>query len=138
MVSLPENIRTVALVHIQFRQLMLVRPRGKAAFYMPGGKLEEGETDFEALIREINEETHLILEPATIRFRRTYTAPAYGLPTAQVEIACYSAHVHGKPVPGSEIVDIGFFRSGTYLELKDVAPAVVEIIKDLVASDEID
>lgn len=136
--SLPKSIRTVALVHIQSRQLMLVRPHGKAAFYMPGGKLEDGETEHEALIREINEETHLILEPATISFRRTYIAPAYGLPTAQVEIGCYGALVDGKPVPGREIADIGFFRSGTYLRLKDVAPAVVEIIKDLVASDEID
>ncbi|MGC9551516.1 NUDIX domain-containing protein, partial [Vibrio metoecus] len=46
----------LAWVLIQDGKLLAVRSKGKALFYFPGGKREAGESDEEALIREIKEE----------------------------------------------------------------------------------
>ena len=57
-----KNIETVALIHIKDKKLLLVRPKSKKIFYMPGGKRDEGEDNLKALIREIKEEIGLISE----------------------------------------------------------------------------
>ncbi|HET6311147.1 MAG TPA: NUDIX domain-containing protein [Candidatus Nitrosotalea sp.] len=37
------------------RRLLTVRTSGKDAFYLPGGKREPGESDLDALLREVRE-----------------------------------------------------------------------------------
>ena len=37
-------------------KLLVARSKGKALFYIPGGKRDEGESDHETLCREIDEE----------------------------------------------------------------------------------
>ncbi|RSM90715.1 hypothetical protein DMH04_04465 [Kibdelosporangium aridum] len=38
-------ISTVALIHVKDRKALLVRPHRKHAFYLPGGKRDQGEND---------------------------------------------------------------------------------------------
>ncbi len=52
---------------------LLVRKRGTTKFMQPGGKPEPGETDAEALARELHEELGLVVDPRELtpvgRFR---------------------------------------------------------------------
>lgn len=48
-------LRSVAWICICNQRVLCTRNYGKDAFYLPGGKLENGQTEFEALIHEIHE-----------------------------------------------------------------------------------
>lgn len=45
----------VAWIHLDERRLLVTRNHGRGLFYLPGGRREPGETDAEALVREIAE-----------------------------------------------------------------------------------
>ncbi len=49
-------IDKLALITLKDDKVALVRSHNKTLFYMPGGKREAGETDEQALCREIDEE----------------------------------------------------------------------------------
>ncbi|RJL33476.1 NUDIX hydrolase [Bailinhaonella thermotolerans] len=54
-----------AVVHDDSRRLLLIKranPPGQGLWSLPGGRVEPGETDSEALIREMREETGLEIE----------------------------------------------------------------------------
>jgi len=52
------------------RQILLVKARQKDNWQLPGGRLEAGETPYQALTREVHEETGL--EAAPVRLTGTY------------------------------------------------------------------
>ncbi|MDQ5950102.1 MAG: 8-oxo-dGTP diphosphatase, partial [Patescibacteria group bacterium] len=60
-----QHIDKLALIEIQDRKILMVRSKGKDTWYIPGGKRDEGESDEEALIREIKEELGADLLPDT-------------------------------------------------------------------------
>lgn len=47
------TLRKVVWLHISQRRLLCVRTRGLEIFYNVGGKLDHGESDRDALIREV-------------------------------------------------------------------------------------
>jgi len=49
-------------------ELLLVRKKGSKYFQLPGGKIAVGESDSEALVRELREELQFDTEPATLLF----------------------------------------------------------------------
>ena len=55
-------ITVVGLVHVEAGRLLVVRSRNKKAFYLPGGKIEPGETPSDAVRREVREELGIELE----------------------------------------------------------------------------
>ncbi len=60
-------IDKLAWVHLSDRRLLCARSRGKDAYFLPGGKREEGESDEAALVREIREELTVQLLPHTLQ-----------------------------------------------------------------------
>lgn len=70
-------LKTAGLVLLQNERILLASSRGKNSFYLPGGKLECGETSKEALIREIKEELTLNLVSEKLYFLIHITAPAF-------------------------------------------------------------
>ncbi|MFS4438562.1 NUDIX hydrolase [Paracoccaceae bacterium GXU_MW_L88] len=56
--------------------LLLARKKNTAAFMLPGGKIEPGESAEAALIRELQEELALDLAPGTARYLGRFEAPA--------------------------------------------------------------
>ncbi len=61
-------------------RLLVVRKENTHKYMLPGGKIDEGETPIEALIRELKEEVGLMIPPMLAHFIRTYEAPAANEP----------------------------------------------------------
>ncbi|VVA43267.1 Mismatch repair protein MutT protein [Candidatus Roizmanbacteria bacterium] len=125
-------IETVALIHIKNKKLLLVRPKSKKIFYMPGGKLDDGEDNLKALIREIKEEVKLDIDPKTVDFYGTFEAQAYGKDKGViVRVHCYTASHTGNVQSSSEIDETAYFSHEEYVKGLDPAPAVKLILEDL-------
>ena len=65
----PERQAVRALVVNCFDRVLLFRaelPDRGVIWYTPGGGVEPGETDIAAIVRELEEETRLVVDPATL------------------------------------------------------------------------
>lgn len=100
-------IDKLALLVVHDGRLLAVRSQGKTLFYAPGGKREAGETDAEALIREIDEELAVTLHADSLQHAVTLSAQADGKPAGvQVRLTCYTAEFSGTPTPAAEIAEL--------------------------------
>ncbi len=68
-----------ALIRNEESSILLQKPRGAEHWSLPAGGIEPGETPAEAIVREVREETGLIVEPERVvallggrEFRTTY------------------------------------------------------------------
>ena len=93
----PGPLRTVGWLHVRDGRLLAVRSAGKDRFFVPGGKVEPGESDTTALVREIREELGVDLDPTTVRPAFVAEAPGHGLDGRLVRMQCF----HADPLPGS-------------------------------------
>ncbi|MEV0006818.1 NUDIX domain-containing protein [Streptomyces sp. NPDC047973] len=120
-------IDTVAWVRVVDGRILCARPRGMDVFYIPGGKREGAEKDVETLVREIEEELTVALDPGTARHVGTYEAGGPGLPDgAVVRMACYTASYEGELAPSSEIEEMSWF---SYAD-RDRVPPVDQLLFD--------
>lgn len=102
-------IDKLAWLYIRDGKLLIARSKDKALFYVPGGKRELGETDQQALIREVKEEVSVDLLPESIKYAATFTANADGKSdTTVVKLTCYFAEYEGVLKPDAEIAEIDF------------------------------
>ena len=107
-----------------------MRGTGKNGFYLPGGKLEPGESDREALAREIREELGCRIDFATLRYYTTTVAQAFAKPEGViVRVTTFVGRLIGVPRPMSEVAELRFFRHGEYKAMSSRAPAA-EILLD--------
>lgn len=101
--------------------------KGKDTWYIPGGKREAGETDAQALTREVKEELSVDILPETITPYGVFAAQAHGKPEGTVvRMTCYTAKYIGEFIPSSEIEKIDYFVS----QQKDKCSAVDHLIFD--------
>ena len=123
---------TAALCIIVDKKLLLVRSRGKNAFYLPGGKIELGESANDAVCRELYEELTLSLDPASLSLYGTFTAQAYGEPTGViVELHCFMGTYTGTIKKAAEIEEIQYVTVESYQLMPETAPAVVLLMQSL-------
>ncbi|EGU46115.1 hypothetical protein VII00023_09611 [Vibrio ichthyoenteri ATCC 700023] len=102
-------IDKLAWFHVRDGKVLAVRSRGKELFYLPGGKREQGESDEQALIREIKEELAVELHPSSIKYAETFTAQADGKAEGvSVQLTCYFADFSGEMSPEAEIEELKF------------------------------
>ncbi|RKT83308.1 ADP-ribose pyrophosphatase YjhB, NUDIX family [Saccharopolyspora antimicrobica] len=128
--STSEVIRAVGLVRFADRRLLLVRADYQDAFYLPGGKIDPGETEVQALHREVREE--LGVELVGPDFYRRYETDAVGQGEGvQVSLSCYSGELDGEPVPAAEIAELAWMTREEYLARPVTAPAIVALYADL-------
>lgn len=105
-------IDKLSWIYIKDKQVLVARSKGNDVYYFPGGKREQGETDQEALLREIKEELSIDLIPETLEFINGFTAPAYGQSKGTVlKAACYSGDFRGEIKPAAEIEKTTWFTS---------------------------
>jgi 8-oxo-dGTP diphosphatase len=116
-------LRTVGWLNVREGRLLTVRTRGKDRFFVPGGKVEPGESDAEALVREIREELGVLLDPTSVRSGFVAEAPGHGLGGRLVRMHClYAEPLPGsaEPAPSAEIAELAWI---TPAEADHVPPA---------------
>ena len=122
-------IDKLAWIYIVDNKLLLVRSHNKTHFYLPGGKRDLGESDQQALVREISEELSVDLLESTIRPIGVYIGPADGKTDGtQVQLSCYSADYHGELKPAQEIAELGWF---SYENMEKVSVAAQQVMHSL-------
>ena len=109
------KLPTAGLLVIKNNKLLLAFSRNKKAWYLPGGKVDSGETSRQALIREIKEELDVTLQAGLLKFYCHITAPAYGEKNDMImEQDCYLYELDGDIIASSEIEAVAYFDFETY------------------------
>jgi 8-oxo-dGTP diphosphatase len=108
-----ETLKCACLFSQRGEQILLVRVRTNQHWYLPGGKIEPGETPAQTLARELKEELSLEIDPATVHEEFTVVGSAYDQP-GDVELVCFSARWHAKPIPQQEITEVAWLGSEHY------------------------
>jgi len=104
-----KEIDKLAWLYIREGKLLSARSKNKELFYIPGGKREKGESDEQALVREIREEISVDLIPNSITYAETFKAQADGKNSETiVKLTCYFADFRGELSPDAEIEEIDF------------------------------
>ncbi|MBP9710857.1 MAG: NUDIX domain-containing protein [Candidatus Pacebacteria bacterium] len=116
---------------VQDQKVLMVRSQSKDKFYAPGGKREAGESDEQALVREIKEELGVDIVPATIKHLQTFKAQAHGQPEGVfVQIAGYGADYTGELQPQSEIEEMTWFTSADYERATEPGKLILSWLKE--------
>ncbi|MGY3581458.1 8-oxo-dGTP diphosphatase [Bradyrhizobium sp. USDA 4341] len=98
------HIVKVGLAVVRDARILMVRKRNGLSFILPGGKLEAGESELEALIRELDEELGCRLVSA--EYLGDFSAPAADLADTTVTVRLYRGEISGDPAPRSEIAEL--------------------------------
>ena len=103
------TIDKLAWIEIKNMKILVARSKGKEAFYIPGGKREMGETDSEALIREIQEELSVTLNEQSLSYYGTFSAQAHGHAEGViVQMTCYTGSYNGELKAAAEIEEVAW------------------------------
>lgn len=113
---------TAGLVVINDNKLLLAYSKNKNAWYLPGGKIDNGESSLEALKREILEELNFKLKLERLKYFCHITAPAYGESSNIImEQDCFLYELNETIEPANEVGEVRFFD----LEMYQSEPAQV-------------
>lgn len=125
-------IHTVGLLVIRDNKLLLAYSNHKNAWYLPGGKIEIGESPQQSLQREIWEELTLNVEVHKLKYYGHITAPAYGeIPTLLMEQDCYLYDLHESISPNNEIGAVKFFDKASFEQEPAQVMGVLQIFDRL-------
>ncbi len=127
-------IEKIAWIEIKNKKILSTRSTGKNVYYIPGGKRESGESDEQALIREIKEELSIDLQNDSLKFVGSFEAQADGHSEGIfVRMICYQAKYTGTLKPASEIEELIWL---SYAD-RNKSSAVDKIIFDWLKDNEI-
>lgn len=122
-------IDKIAWIQIEDGKILSTRSKGKSKYYIPGGKREVGETDQETLVREIQEELSVDIEPSSIQAVGVFQAQADGhTEGVEVKMTCYKAAYRGKLKVDHEIEEIRWLN---YKDQDIISPVDKDIFKFL-------
>lgn len=128
---MPKMIDKLAWIYIENRRILSTRSKGKNIYYIPGGKREAGETDQEALLREVKEELDIHLHPETMTFFGQFEAQAHGQPEGtRVRMLCYTAEFSGVIRASAEIEEIRWLQYADRELSSPVDHLIFDILKE--------
>ncbi len=120
-------IDKLAWIEIQNKSILSTRSKGKDKYYIPGGKREKGESDIQALMREIKEELSIDLMEESIQFLENFAGQAHGhAEGVVVKMQCYTSKFKGEIKPEAEIEEVIWLN---YKDIEDVSPVDKIIFK---------
>ncbi len=120
----------VAAIIVQDGKFLLVgHDGGPAEYWTPGGKVEEGETEIEAIIREVREETGLVVTKA--EFFNEYKTPSPFSKKVTDITRAYLVKTTGKVKPGMEITRTKWATKKEILKNKNTDKATELITKEV-------
>jgi 8-oxo-dGTP diphosphatase len=135
MPQLPDLL-VAAIALVRDRRVLMVTARDREVYYMPGGKIDPGETAAEAAAREAFEEVALDLEAAELEELFEVAVQAHGEPDGRlVRMRVFRAQTDAAPVASAEV---GALHWVTTAEAHRCPPAGVEVLARLAASGVID
>jgi 8-oxo-dGTP diphosphatase len=115
-----KQIDKLAWIELKDKAILMTKSFGKDTFYIPGGKREIGETDEQALIREIDEELSVSIDKKTLNFIGKFEAQAHGQPDGvTVKMTCYTGEYTGELKTSSEIEAMTWYK---YADKAKVGP----------------
>ncbi|MFD2969637.1 NUDIX hydrolase [Sphingobacterium bambusae] len=109
-----KQLPTAGLLVVREDRLLLAFSRNKQAWYLPGGKIDAGETAKEALLREIEEELGVVLDEEKLVYYGHVTADAYGEENLQMEQSCFLYPTLDQLDPSNEIEAVAYFSQQAY------------------------
>lgn len=112
--DIKKQLHTAGLLVIKDGKLLLTYSKNKQAWYLPGGKIDAGETSKEALIREVYEELSVQLKEEKVTYYYHITANAYGEDNLLMEQDCFLYPSLEDIVPSMEIEAVAYFSLDTY------------------------
>lgn len=133
------NLPTAGLLVIKDRKLLLAFSRNKQCFYLPGGKIDPGESPSVALCREIAEELNITITTDELVFYTHISAPAFGEANGIImEQDCFFINRAIEPKAAAEISELKYFTLSEYLQEIHQAPGAIMILEKLAAANYID
>ncbi|UZJ62949.1 NUDIX domain-containing protein [Sphingobacterium sp. KU25419] len=128
------SLLTAGLITLKDNKLLLAYSNNKKAWYLPGGKVDQGEDSLQSLKREIKEELMIVLNTERLRFYCHITAPAYGeIPVVIMEQDCFIYDLQEEINPSNEIGDVRYFSRAEYLKEQFQVVGVLMVFDQLEA-----
>lgn len=124
-------IDKLAWIEIQDQKILGTLSKGKDVFYIPGGKREPGESDMEALVREVKEELDVDLKLDSIQYLDTFEAQAHSHAKGViVKMTCYTAGYSGQLKASAEIERFEWLDTGDMHRISTVDKIIFSWLKE--------
>lgn len=129
-------LEVAAVALLRERRMLMVTARDRDVLYLPGGKVDPGESAADAAARETREEVAVELVPGSVRELFTVVTQAHGEPDGrQVRMVVFAADTDGEPAPSAEVSAVHWVTTD---DLHRCPPAGSEVLRRLAAMDLID
>jgi 8-oxo-dGTP pyrophosphatase MutT (NUDIX family) len=128
------HLKTAGLIVVKEDKLLLAFSKNKNAWYLPGGKVDAGETALQSIQREIEEELNVRIDLRFLKYYCHITAPAYGEERNVIMLQdCYWYELEQEISPGNEIGAVKYFDRYSYAQEAIQVAGVLKVFERLAA-----